>query len=65
MQPDDGLVVEDSPAGVAAARAAGMRVVSVTHTYPAEWLAAATVTTSRLPRIEGVGDGRISVLVET
>jgi HAD superfamily hydrolase (TIGR01549 family) len=35
------LVVEDAPKGVEAARAAGMRVVALSHTCPAERLAAA------------------------
>lgn len=35
------LAVEDSPAGIDAARAAGMRVLAVTTSYPAETLAGA------------------------
>jgi HAD superfamily hydrolase (TIGR01509 family) len=36
------IVIEDSAAGVEAARAAGMRVVAITNTLPRERLAAAT-----------------------
>ncbi len=37
----DCLVIEDSVAGIAAGRAAGMKVLGVTHTYPAAKLSAA------------------------
>jgi sugar-phosphatase len=42
----DCIVVEDSPTGIAAGKAAGMRVVAVATTYPPDALAAADV---RLP----------------
>jgi beta-phosphoglucomutase len=41
LQAADCLVVEDSMAGIAAGLAAGMRVVGVAHSYPAEKLSAA------------------------
>lgn len=41
LQADECLVVEDSMPGIAAARAAGMKVVGVTNSYPATKLAAA------------------------
>lgn len=44
--PANCLVVEDAPSGVAAARAAGMRVVGVATTHPADALAADIVVDS-------------------
>jgi beta-phosphoglucomutase len=41
LTPADCLVIEDSVAGIAAGRAAGMKVLAVTHTYPAAKLTAA------------------------
>lgn len=33
-----GLAIEDTPAGIASAKAAGLKVLSVTNSYPAEYL---------------------------
>jgi len=41
VAPADCVVVEDSPPGVAAGRAAGMRVIAVLTTYPAAALTGA------------------------
>jgi beta-phosphoglucomutase len=38
LRPEECLAIEDSLPGIAAARAAGMRVVAVTNSYPAEKL---------------------------
>jgi len=46
LQPGECLVVEDSTAGIEAARAAGMQVVAVANSYPPERLAADLVVTS-------------------
>jgi sugar-phosphatase len=48
LRPSDCVVVEDSPTGIAAGKAAGMRVVAVATTYPPDALAAADV---RLPAL--------------
>jgi sugar-phosphatase len=40
-QPSDCIVLEDAPAGIEAGRAAGMRVIGITTTYPAAALQAA------------------------
>jgi beta-phosphoglucomutase-like phosphatase (HAD superfamily) len=42
VDPADCVVIEDSAAGVAAARAAGMRVIGITNTLPAGKLQDAT-----------------------
>lgn len=39
VAPADCLVIEDAPAGIESARAAGMRVIGITTTFPAERLA--------------------------
>jgi sugar-phosphatase len=52
--PERCVVVEDTPAGIAAGRAAGMRVIAVRGTYPDERLAAADVL------VDGVGALRVT-----
>lgn len=42
VEPDECIVVEDSPTGIQAARAAGMRTLAVTTTHPRGELTAAT-----------------------
>ncbi len=49
--PGECVVVEDAPAGVAAARAAGMRCLGLTTTHPAEALAGADLVA---PSLAGV-----------
>ena len=46
--PADCIVIEDAPSGIAAARAAGMRVVGIASTFPAERLAGADAVVERL-----------------
>ena len=46
VQPADRVVVEDAPAGIEAAHAAGMRVIALTTTHPASDLAAEAGTLS-------------------
>ena len=51
VAPVDCVVIEDAPAGVTAGLAAGMRVIAVTHTYPADVLAHATLVVDALPEV--------------
>jgi len=48
VDPPDCVVVEDSPTGLGAGKAAGMRVVAVLMTHPADALAAADVRLASL-----------------
>jgi beta-phosphoglucomutase len=52
LLPEECLVVEDSVAGIASARAAGMKVLAVTHSYPAAKLAGAHRVVGSLVDIE-------------
>jgi len=51
LQPAECVVIEDSMPGIAAARAAGMTVVAVTNSYPAERLTAAQQVVDSLERV--------------
>ena len=51
VPPDRCLAVEDAPAGIASARAAGCQVLAVTGTAPAEELADAALTVDGLDRV--------------
>ncbi|HET8833594.1 MAG TPA: HAD-IA family hydrolase [Gemmatimonadales bacterium] len=60
--PEQVLVVEDAPAGIQAARTAGMAVVGLTTTHPAVQLdadaRAASLVGVHLGRVNRAGDGR-------
>lgn len=51
VEPANAIVIEDAPAGVAAALAAGMRVLAVTTTHRAEALADATFVVASLEEV--------------
>lgn len=62
IHPHEVVAIEDSPAGIEAALQAGLRVVALAHTYPAERLGRAHAIWARLhdldpARIEEVLDG--------
>lgn len=52
VQPANCVVVEDAPAGLEAARAAGMRSIGVASTYAPDALRAASFCIARLDQIE-------------
>ena len=52
LRPDQCVVIEDAPAGLAAATAAGMRSVGVASTHAADELAGATAVAARLSYIQ-------------
>jgi sugar-phosphatase len=51
VDPADCIVVEDAPAGIAAGRAAGARVLAVTHTHAREALTGADAVYDGLPEL--------------
>jgi HAD superfamily hydrolase (TIGR01509 family) len=55
LEPAECLVFEDSMAGIASARAAGMTVVAVAHSYPREKLGAAHRVVDSLVGLENDG----------
>jgi len=60
----DCLVIEDAPAGITSARAAGMQVIAVPTTYPAEDLTGATVIVNSLQNLAiQIMDGLVRISV--
>lgn len=62
---DQCVVVEDAPAGIAAARSAGMSSVAVASTHTGQELAAATLVASRLSdiRVDVGADNRLVIRI--
>jgi sugar-phosphatase len=56
IPPSGCVVIEDAPSGVAAARAAAMRVIAVTTTHAGDDLVEADVIAARLSDIQVVTD---------
>jgi sugar-phosphatase len=57
FDPADCLVIEDAPAGIQAARAAGMKVIGIASTYPAVALGQADAVIARLAQIQVTSNG--------
>lgn len=60
IRPNECLVIEDSRAGIEAARAAGMTVLALSTTYPADQLSGAAMV---LPDLNGVTLEQLGALV--
>jgi beta-phosphoglucomutase len=58
--PAAGLAIEDTPAGIASARGAGLKVLAVTNSYPGEELTAADVIVDSL---EGLSVENLDALI--
>jgi len=52
VNPAECLVIEDAPAGIRAAHAAGMKVIGLTSTYPASALSEADAVVEKLARVQ-------------
>lgn len=57
-----GLAIEDTPAGIASAKGAGLQVLSVTNSYPAEYLSQADAIVDTL---EGLTLDALNGLIDT
>jgi len=57
FEPKDCLVIEDAPAGIHAARAAGMKVIGLASTYPASKLGEADAVVSGLGQVQVAANG--------
>jgi len=57
VNPDECLVIEDAPAGIQSAHAAGMKVIALTSTYPASALGEADAVIEELAQIRLGVDG--------
>lgn len=64
FDPAECLVIEDAPAGIEAARAAGMKVIGITSTYATERLSEATAVVARLGEIQISSNGPARLTVK-
>lgn len=64
FRPEECLVIEDAPAGIEAARAAGMKVIGMASTYQPDRLAEADVVVKAFARIRVSTNGTGKLLLE-
>jgi sugar-phosphatase len=66
FDPAECLVIEDAPAGIQAARAAGTKVIGITSTYAADALHQANAVIGKLAQIQVTsnGTGKLSVVIQ-
>jgi sugar-phosphatase len=62
--PHECMVIEDAPAGVQAARAAGMKVIGMASTYPASKLAEADAVVHAFARLQVSANGANRLVIE-
>ena len=60
----DCLVIEDAPAGIESARAAGMKVIGITSTYAADALGHADAVIGKLAQIQVTSNGEGKLEIE-
>jgi sugar-phosphatase len=67
VPPGECLVIEDAPAGIQAARAAGTKVIGITSTYAADPLKHSDAVVGKLEqiRVKSNGTGKLSIEVES
>lgn len=64
FEPAECLVIEDAPAGIQAARAAGMKVIGITSTYKADALVLADTVIARLAQVQVNSNGTGKLLID-
>jgi mannitol-1-/sugar-/sorbitol-6-phosphatase len=64
FRPAECLVIEDAPAGIQAARAAGMKVIGMASTYAAEKLSVADAVVRAFSTIRVSSNGTVTLVIE-
>lgn len=64
FNPADCLVIEDAPAGIESARAAGMKVIGITSTYAADALEHANAVIGKLAQIQVTSNGARNLYID-